>query len=354
MDAVKVGLIGIGRAGWGMHLKEMELFPGKFALVAAADVLEERRDKIRERFPACRTYADAAALMADPEVELVVVACRSPEHAAYAVAALEQGKQVFLEKPVVTTEEGLRTLAAATRRCPERIYFRQNRRFEPAFNHIREIMASGVLGEVYEIKLCRHGYQRRKDWQTLTDCGGGQLNNWGPHLIDQGLQLLESPLADLWGDLKKTVALGDAEDHLKIIMRGENGRLIDIEISGGVAIPSPVYAVYGTRGALISPDEQDFVLKYLEPDQTFAPESADAGTPDIFGRYGNAENLRWRRKTIMVEPANQANVTDIYGHVYAAMREGKPFPVRPEEALQVAEVTLKVKAMCAVRQYRPV
>lgn len=352
MDAVKVGLIGVGRAGWGMHLNEMEMFPGKFILVAAADVLEERRQKVGERFSACRIYADASALIADPEVELVVVACRSNEHVRYAVEALEKGKRVFLEKPIATNQADWQNLAEATRLHPQRIFFRQNRRFEPAFNHICEIMASGVLGEVYEVKLCRHSYQRRKDWQTLASCGGGQLNNWGPHLIDQGLQLLESPLADLWADLKNTVALGDAEDHLKIIMRGENGRVIDIEISGGVAIPAPVYAVYGTRGTLISPDEQDFVLKYLEPDQCFGTETADPGTPDIFGRYSNPEPLRWRRKTIMVEPANQANITDIYGHVYAAMREGKPFRVLPEEALKVAEVTLQVKAMCAVRQYQ--
>ena len=45
----------------------------------------------------------------------------------------------------------------------------------------------------------------------LIDCGGGQLNNWGPHIIDHALQFLDYKVAEVWSDLKRVAAVGDAE-----------------------------------------------------------------------------------------------------------------------------------------------
>lgn len=339
---IRIGIWGLGRAGWKMHCEELDRFPDEFTIVAGCDVLPERVDELAKKYPQVKKYTDGDAFLADKNIELVAVAVRSPQHVDYAIRALEAGKLVFLEKPIALSEVGLSKLEAAAKRYPGKLFLRHNRRFEACFNHVREIIDSGILGEVFEIKLCRHNFQFRDDWQTLVSCGGGQLNNWGPHLIDQGLQLLGAPLESVWSDLKTVAARGDAEDHLKIIMKGKNHRIIDIEISGGVALPSSVYAVYGTRGSLTSDDEEDIKLKYLDPKQEMPHNAASPETPGRVG-FGGKFKPKWIRKTIMTEPSNNLTVKDIYHVLYQTIREGKPYPIKLEEGFEVVRVTEMVK-----------
>jgi predicted dehydrogenase len=336
MNPIKTAIVGIGRAGWHMHCVELDKRADKFSVVAACDVEPERRQRMHERYN-CHTYADIRDLVHDAEVELVSIATRSPDHVAHAMLALQAGKAVFLEKPIALNYAGalmLRGVAAAT---GGKLYFRHNRRFEPAFTHIRQLLAAGILGHVFEIKLRRNGYQRRSDWQTLLDCGGGQLNNWGPHIVDHALLLLEAPVADLWSDLQRIAAVGDAEDHLKIVLRGANGRVVDLEISGGAALPEPEYIILGERGALIC-EGDDITLRYLPPAYEFPPEAASAETPPLVYSFGKGGELPWISETMKVQPNPPAEMDDIWDYLYATLREGKPFPITMEQALEVIHV----------------
>lgn len=343
-NPIRLGIWGLGRAGWSMHCcHELEKYADEFDLVAGCDLEQDRLEMFRKKYPRARTYTDGKKFLADPNIELVSIAVRSPQHADYAVRALKAGKMVFLEKPIALSAVGLKKLEQAVKKYPGKLFFRHNRRFEACFNHVLDIMHSGLLGDVYEIKLCRHSYEFRNDWQTLADCGGGQLNNWGPHLIDHGLRFLESPLASVWSDLKTIAARGDAEDHLKIILKGQNGRIVDIEISGGVALPSPVYTIYGVRGSLVSEDELDIKLKYLDPKMKMPVGKAHPETPPVNASFGGAVTPKWIRKTIMTEPANGLDLDDIYHVLYLAIRDGKPYPIKPEEAFEVVRVAETVK-----------
>ena len=344
---VKVGIWGLGRAGNNMHADEISRFPGEFEVVAGCDPVEERVKILQSKFPQARGYTDGGRFLADPEMELVSIAVRSPQHADYCLRALEAGKIVFLEKPIAISIKGLEKLQQAVAQYPGRLFFRHNRRFEPCFNHIREIIRSGILGEVYEIKLCRHGFEFRADWQTLKKCGGGQLNNWGPHIIDHALRLLESPVESVWSDLKNVAALGDAEDHLKVIFRGRNGRVVDLEISGGVALPGPVYTVYGTRGALVSQDGNDIQLKYLRPEMKKPASGAHEENPPLCGGFGGSVTPQWIRETVMADPdpavGDALENQRIYHYLYRTIRHGEPFPVTPEEAFEVVKTTFQIK-----------
>jgi len=340
---VRIGIWGLGRAGWGMHCNEIDQYKDELKVVAGCDQLQERLDKLAERYPGCKTYTDADKFLKDPKIDLVSVAVRSAQHIDYAIRALEAGKYVFIEKPVALSSAALKKLEAAMKKHPDKTFFRHNRRYEAAFNHVREIMDSGILGKIYEIKLCRHGFQYREDWQAVSECGGGQLNNWGPHLVDHVLQLMDAPVKEIWSDLKNINGLGNAEDNVKAIFRGENGRVIDVEIFSSVALPSPVYAVYGDRGTLICEDEQDIRLKYLAPEFKRPAKKASTDVPPLTGGFGGTAAPKWIRKTIMVEPSNKATVNDIYHHVYMTLREGAPFRVKAEEAFNVVRTTEKIK-----------
>lgn len=337
-NPIRLGIIGLGRAGWNMHCRELEGREKKFRIVAGCDPIKPRRDLLAEKYGA-KVYKTADELIRDPDVEMVDVANRQEDHVPDALKALKAGKYVFLEKPIaVSYKEALKLKAAKNKR---KLFIRHNRRFESAFQHIREIIASGVLGDVYEIKLRRNSFQRRDDWQTLKKCSGGQLLNWGPHLVDHGLQFLESPLAELWSHLKCVAAAGDAEDHLKIIMVGKTGRLVDIEISGGAALSEPVYIVLGSKGALTS-DDQSIHLKYLDPKKKLKPRKSKVGTPPT-GGFGSTDDLRWIEKDIKVNPQARCKMDDIWDHLYAAVREKKTFPITLGQSLEVMRVISEVK-----------
>ncbi len=341
-NPIRVGLAGIGRAGWGMHCEELKGKEHLFQIVAACARSPERREKMAQRYPGCKTYATLDALLADPNVEMVNIATRSCDHYAHAVKALKAGKIVFQEKPISLTHAEAKKLAALGGGKRPRLFVRHNRRFEPGFQHAREMIDSGILGDVFEIKLRRCGYQRRDDWQTIKKFGGGQLLNWGPHIIDHGLRLLDSPLKSMWSDLKLVAAVGDAEDHLKIILTGKNGRLVDIEISGGAATGEPEYRIWGTRGSLIS-EGDTFKLKYLDPKAKLSNRKPNPNTP-AEGVFSSPDNLVWIEETVKIAPKKPVTLADtIWEELYKAVRKGARFPISLDEAAEVMKVVTAAK-----------
>ncbi len=170
------------------------------------------------------------------------------------------------------------------------------------------------------------------------------LNNWGPHLIDHALQFLDYKVADIWGDLHNVASLGDAEDTFKAILRGKNGCYVECEVSGGVALPEPAYTIHGSRGSLISQDESEIKLKYLEP-KFKLPKGAKSSplSPDLNASFGGKIAPKWVEKTIKVKPSNGWDMNLFYQHIWNALRKDIPFPVKNEEAFAVVKVIETIK-----------
>ena len=342
-DRIRVGVWGLGRAGNGMHFYELGLYPDLYEVVAGCDIDVERREAAVKKIPSLHVYDNSADFLKNPDVELVTIATRSPDHVKHAIEAAEAGKYVMVEKPIACTYADALKLMEASERFPGKIFIRHNRRFEPAFAHIREIIATGRLGTIFEIKLCRHSFQWRADWQTILSEGGGQLLNWGPHLVDHALQFLESPVKELWSDLKLVAAKGDAEDHLKIIFKGENGRIVDVEISGGVSLPDPVYVVRGSRGSLVSYDEKKLKLKYLNPAIPLPEIHATSANPPLDGGFGGQVSPVWVEDELGVAPASGDTTEKIWYYLYQTIRNHAAYPITMEQAVEVVRVIDQVK-----------
>ncbi len=334
---IKVGIVGMGRAGGGMLCKELGKRKGKFSVEAVCDISRKQCEPYKKEF-GCKVYLDIKDLIKDEEVELISISTRSTDHFDHASMALKAGKSVFLEKPITLTYEDAVKLKTLADKSKGTLYLRHNRRFEPAFQHICEIIASEILGKVYEVKLRRQGYSRRDDWQTLIECGGGQLNNWGPHIVDHALRFLDSPVAELWSDLKLVAALGDAEDHLKILLKGENGRIVDLEISGGAAISEPEYIIFGSKGALTCQGDK-IKLRYLDPDVKLSRRKAKTGTPKGYTK----DELKWIEKSTKVKPATKCNTDSIWDHLYESLRNRKKFPITLDQGVEVMRIISEVK-----------
>jgi predicted dehydrogenase len=338
-DPIRIGLVGLGRAGWEMHCNELKGKETEFRIVAVCDPIQTRRQEAVERY-SCSDYETIEDLIQDERVELVDIASRSNDHYAHAILAIQAGKDVMLEKPIALRYEEGQHIAELAARRNVNVYARQNRRFDRNFLHAREVMISGVLGDVFRIKLCVHSFNRRDDWQTIKEFGGGQLLNWGPHVIDHALQFLESPVSRIWSHLGQVASAGDAEDDVKILLEGENKRVADIEISGGVTLPSPYITLYGTRGSLtVSGDT--ITMKHIDPQVALEPIAANPETPgQTFGKSGANKAITWEQHTIQVNPEK---TYDFWDELYRSIRAGAPFPIKLEEALEVLRITDEVR-----------
>ena len=343
---VKVGIWGLGRAGGGMHKREIEANSDLLEIVAVCDIDAARAEDFGKKNNVAY-YSDPEKFLADKNIDLVAVATFSVDHIRHTRQALEAGFCAYIEKPIAASRAEAEELVELDKKYPGKLFVRQNRRFEPAFQHVREIIDSGILGKIHTIKLCRNAYSRRDDWQTLLANNGGQLNNWGPHLIDHALQFLNYEVESVWSELKLIAAQGDAEDCVKIIMKGKNGITVDIEIFGGNALPDNVYEVFGDRGALTSADEADIKLRYIEPDYELKKFPVNTGHPNGFN-FADTGKLPWRRMTIMTEPKLKVNMNSCYRYVAESILNGAEYPIKVEQAIAVVEICDIVKSQSPI------
>lgn len=322
---IRVGIAGLGRSGWAIHARLLTQLAEKYQVVAVVDGDPRRREEAVDQFD-CQGYERFSQLTQDPGVELVVVAMPSHLHADLSIAALQAGKHVVCEKPMATSLADADRMIAAAAQSPGLLTVFQNRRYSPDFVKVREILASGVLGRIVQIRITASGFSRRWDWQTLQRFGGGSLNNTGPHFLDQALQLLGEARPQVTAKLDRTLTLGDADDYVKILLQAENAPLIDIEISSCDAYAADLWHIMGTRGGLRGTARM-LQWKYFDPGD-LPPRSLDpAPTPD---RSYNRDQIPWIDKEWREEEEPGIGFAGFYLDLYGSIRHGTPPPVTPE------------------------
>ncbi len=341
MEPIKLGIIGLGRAGRGMHLKELAGKEDMYKIVAVCDLIEERRNEVAEQF-GCKAYENMDDLINDPEVELVDIATRSCDHYAHAKKALLAGKNVFLEKPMSMEAEEAEELARLGASYP-RLFIRHNRRWEGKFTQINEIIDSGILGDIYEVKHTRNSFQVRNDWQTISEFGGGQLLNWGPHIVDHALRFCGDHYKDMMAQTRQINASGDCEDVINVSFKGINNRIVNMEIVCAAALDTPQYIVYGNRGALIDKGKT-LALKYVKPGVVIPKKAPDAGTP--MGGFGAPPAIEWIEEEIPARKDERLDQT--WGAIYDEIRNGKPYLIKLDEAVEVIRTICAIKEQAAI------
>ena len=338
-DALRVGLCGIGRAGFGMVRRDFQKLP-YVRVVAGFDLLRERTRQLAE-ICGSRQYTGFDQLLSDEEVELVIVATRSHEHVPMGLRAMKAGKDVLVEKPMALDLAGADKLISAARKLGRKLYVRHNRRFDAPFLQAMEIVKSGKIGKLFAVQLRQGGYQRRSDWQTLKRFGGGQLLNWGPHVVDWGMQFIGGKATEVWADLKRIAAAGDAEDHVKLLIRGSSGVVVDIEISGAAAIVQPPWILMGTTGTLVIDGRNRCHLKYFNAKE-LGRVKASGATPVGGGgtHFSGSEEIRWREEEFPAAPAKPGN---FWAQLYRSIRKGTDFPITLEQARENMRVIALAK-----------
>jgi predicted dehydrogenase len=323
---VAVGIAGLGRAGWGIHAQAAGALGEQFRVAAVCDADPRRQDEAHARF-GCRAYGDYQALLRDDEVEVVVVAVPSHLHAEVAIAALRAGKDVLIEKPFATSLADADRIIAAAEETGRLVTGSQNQRYAGDFLKVREVVESGKLGTILQIRIAWHWFRRRWDWQTLRELGGGSLNNDGSHAIDQALLLFGAAQPEVVCRMVRTpLSSGDAEDHVKVILHAPDAPLIDLEFSNAVAYPQEVSLVMGTQGGLAGSHSQ-LRWRYVEPALLPRRPISRESTPD---RSYNREDLPWVEETCdLSRETHDMSVHRLYHDLYATLRQGAPLAITP-------------------------
>jgi scyllo-inositol 2-dehydrogenase (NADP+) len=329
---IKIAVVGLGRAGWSIHLEQIKVNPD-FAIIGAVDLDEGRRKEASDAF-ACATYSDIDSLIEQTDAEVIVVATPSFAHEGDAVKVMESGRHCVLEKPMALDHAGSVRIAEAAQRTDRKLFVHQQYTLMDEVRYLREVIDEGKIGEVFGIRMNWSGYGRRNDWQTLKKNGGGLLNNHGTHILSLALYLLDSKLIELTSDLAHIKDAGDTEDHFHIYGRGENGRSVDLFVSTSCAVPLPRTVLLGANGGLIAQDAETATIRSYDPevvDKLSVIEGAVAGR-----KYGIDEELPWVEETFPMKPKAPAGT--FYENISDVLLNGGVQAIPPESAVEVMRV----------------
>lgn len=343
MKELKVGIIGYGRSGRDIHANGLKSKEG-FRIVAICDGATDRREMAARELnvPTYETYEE---MLQKEQLDLVVNASYSYMHAPITADLLKKGMTVLCEKPAAKT---VVELDEVLRACPgeNKLFYFQQSRFAPYYQKVREVIASGVIGEVVQVSLAFNGFARRWDWQTLQDYKAGSLLNTGPHPLDQLLDLYggdENDVPEVFCAMNRANTFGDAEDYVKLVMRGKNHVIYDLEISSCCAYPNFTYNIQGTRGGIQSTMEHmewKYFLPEEAPEQHLIRESLRRpdGTPCYCGEQLTWHTGEWNFGDEKKTGASYSSASDsslfgfmintYYDHLYDTLVNDADFPVK--------------------------
>ncbi|MBD2864390.1 MULTISPECIES: Gfo/Idh/MocA family protein [Paenibacillus] len=339
MSILKVGIIGQGRSGRNIHGNQLIRMSDKFKITAVADGMEDRRIRAEKEY-GCKAYASYEEMVANEDLDLVVNASPSDLHYPISLDLLQKGFNVLCEKPLAKTPEEVDNLIAASKASGKVLAVFQQSRYMPAFLKMREIIDSGVLGRIVQVDFTNNGFARRWDWQTLQENNGGNLLNTGPHPVDQALQLFGTDIMpQITCIMDRANTFGDAEDYVKIIMRGQGRPTIDLEISSCSTYPRPQFTIQGTNGGLTG-NTQKLQWKYFKSEE--APHQELTRGP-LFNANGDpaycSETLTWYEDSwqyAAVEGLSMFdnNTASLYSMLHNSLTTGAELEITPEQVRQ--------------------
>ncbi len=263
---LKTAVIGLGRIAWSDHLPAILKNPD-FEAVATVDPLPERGREVAAEFGITRSYESISAMLAHETPDAAVVCSPTMFHAEQTIQLLDHGVHVFCDKPAASNSDEVRAMFAAAARNDRKLMIYQPRRMFPDAFAVKEILRSGKLGKVYQMKLFVGTYARRNDWQAYLKNGGGMLRNYGVHYMDEVMYLADEPLEVLACRTAKIASLGDADDVVKILLQGKQSNLlVDIDINQAAGLNPYFWMIYGSSGtAMLASADASWQLRYFNP-----------------------------------------------------------------------------------------
>ena len=352
---LRAGIIGCGGIAQEGHI------PGLLAagvdVGAVCDANEARAQEVGERFGVASVYADYVELLARPDLDLVTIGLPNALHASVAVAALEAGKHVLCEKPMSIDSGGAEAMVAAARASGRLLSVNQHMRFDRTALALRDVVASGVLGDVYlvDVRMTRqNGIPGFGSWFTNRDLAGhGALFDIGVHMLDLALFVLGFPEVvavkgylgarlgesgvglGTWGIDRTRAGRFDVDDTATATLTLAGGGQIRLHVAWAAFAPAEQrITLYGTRGGA---DRSGVEGSGDPPLRLFGPDAEGAVVE------------------LPIDPALQGGGgwTGAIASFVRAVRDGEPLVVLPEETLETTRILDRIVESAAADRELP-
>jgi predicted dehydrogenase len=298
---LRAGVIGLGSMGRN-HARVWPDVAG-VEVVAVADPDDAARERATHG-RAVAGYADPAEMLARERLDLVSVAVPTSLHLPIALAALDAGANVLVEKPIAASRDEAERMIAAAERAGRMLTVGHIERFNPAIVELRSRLAAGELGRVFEVHATRLGPfpARIRDVGVVVDLA--------PHDLDVMRFLLGSDPVRLYAETEQRIHT-EHEDLFVGVLKFANGAVGVLDINWLTPTKRRTLTVTGERGM--------YAADYLSQDLVF---TANPAAPSV-AEGEVVRRLVARREPLAVELEAFAT----------AVRDGGPPPVEPREAL---------------------
>lgn len=330
----KAVIIGYGGMGdWHYH-NIKERISG-IDIKGIYDVRQEACDKAKSK--GLYVYGTQEEVLIDSEIDLVIIATPNDVHKEISIACLRYGKNVVCEKPVTMNAAELEEIIDVSKETGKLFSIHQNRRWDKDYKIVKKILEDHSIGVPYYIESRVIGSRRAlHGWRGYALNGGGMVYDWGIHLFDQLLDLIDSSVVSVVPHLFSIYAQ-EVDDNFKVLMRFENGLSALIEIATNCFINQPRWHVCGYDGTAVIENwecdgrivklantetlkwENDIVYTAAGPTRTMAPRPDDTT----------------KKLTL---PEVKTDWTDYYHNIVDVLDNGAELIVKPEQALRVMKL----------------
>jgi predicted dehydrogenase len=226
MSELRVGVIGAGIMGTD-HAVILDRFVSGAVVSRVSDVDDGRAAGLAARLSGAKVSADALSLIADPEVDAVVIASSDATHAEFAIAAVRAGKPVLCEKPLAPTlAEAANVARAVERETPGLLSLGFMRRFDPVHVELRTAIAAGVCGPPLLVHCVSRGVSAGPGATSESSITGSAV-----HEFDTVPWLLGAPVVEVaWQAPRRSGEAGGMQDPQLILLRTADGVLSTVEV----------------------------------------------------------------------------------------------------------------------------
>jgi predicted dehydrogenase len=280
---LRAGVIGLGVGE--RHISGYERHPN-CRVTALADFSADKRAEVATRHPGRPMHAQAETILSDPEIDIVSIASYDQHHFDQVMRAIDQDKHIFVEKPLVLTEEHAIAVRAALRQKPHlRISSNLILRRCPRFLKLRNDVLNGRFGEIFNIDAEYHYGRIHK----LLSGWRGELPGYSlvlggaVHMADLVLWLTGDRPVEVtaFGNNIATCGSPFANfDLVRALVRFESGLVASIGCNGGLVHPHfHKLEVHGTEATFINGLESAFVYRSRDPGT--APETVTEAYPGV-------------------------------------------------------------------------
>lgn len=327
-DPVRIGIVGTGAIAQVAHLPILTRMRG-VEVVALSDADAGKAATIGDRFGVGRVDATFDDLLADDDVQAVVVCTPNDLHEEQVTAALEAGKFVLCEKPLALSSQGAERILQVEG-ADSRLMVGMNQRFRPDAQALRSFVLGGDLGEVFYIRAgwLNRRVNRRRSWrQRKSAAGGGAFMDLGIQMLDLALWLLDFPAPERVAAHVHRPAEGEVEDSAVLLLGLADGRVVNLEVTWALVAENErqYLSVIGSDGSgSLSPlkiyKDLDGGLSDLTP--VVAPGRENAFTASYRQELAYFAEVV-RGNAVATSPAEQVSVLRIAEAVYRSAESGQ-------------------------------